>query len=339
LALVAESCKKGFADQIGLKKGEVDVWKKIEAEIIGPAKSRLKDEIRSVAKERSKELVIIMANAAVDCIGENFELVGTVGRTLFSFTRLCDSAAESLNKKINTAVQARLLESGFNDNLGAVAQRLITNALMALQYALGEINNATADSSKESVRVDPGKPVYGAGDIFNDALGTAMKGVVANMLKALTAKLEEKAATEVAEKGAKQAVKKALEKGAEEVGKQALKKSVVATGAKALGVITLVLIPFDIQKMADDFKKGRETLQAQVRARYDADRTLYELRIFDFVWARADDALNEVLRDVRTNRDNIKSVQENLVTRFQDAKESETQLQDLAERFKARVNE
>ena len=80
---------------------------------------------------------------------------------------------------------------------------------------------------------------------------------------------------------------------------QAGRAALGATAARAFGAVTLLLAPLEIGKLVDDFKKNRERLVESVRARYQADRHLYEQRLLDALRPAADDSFNEILLNAR----------------------------------------
>jgi hypothetical protein len=126
---------------------------------------------------------------------------------------------------------------------------------------------------------------------------------VSAVLKSVAKNLEKRAAAAAAKEAAGQATKQAATKAGEAAAKQAAQQGAGAAAARIAGIITLVLVPFDIAKLVKDFRKGRQNLSDTVRTRYQAERPTYDARIFDGLWPAADESLAVVLRDARATLD------------------------------------
>lgn len=335
IAGAAEAAEQVFLRRAESEKDEIAAWQKVERDVIGPPRTRLKDEIRKLSQERSKELVAVMGNSAADAIEENFGLAGTLGRSLVSWTGLCDSAADALNTRIADAVEFAVNNARFYERLDKAMQQLAKEHLLALQSDLERAWEHEGIGSAETVSVDPGRPAGGAGDVLGDALSGALKGVVSALLKSLAKNLEERAASAAAKEAAGQATKQA----GKEAAKQVAQKGAGAAAARVAGIVTLVLVPFDIAKLVKDFKKGRQNLAGAVRARYAADRPTYDARIFDGLWASADEALTAVLKDARSSLDRRRGAQAEHLAKAESAASSRRALADLARRLAERAGE
>ena len=333
MANVAEAAEQVFLGRGAAEKDQIAAWQKVEKEVIGPARSRFKDEVRKLAQERSKELVTVMGNSAADAIEENFGLMGTLGRSLVSWTGICDSAADALNKRIAEAVEAAVSNAMFYERLDKAIQQLAKEHLLALQSDLQRAWEQSGVGSAESVSVDPGRPAGGAGDVLGDALSGALKGVMSALLKSLAKNLEKRAAAAAAKEAAGQATKQA----GKEAAKQVAQKGAGAAAARVAGIVTLVLVPFDIAKLVKDFKKGRQNLAGAVRARYAADRPTYDARIFDGLWSNADEALSAVLKDARAGLDQRRGAHAKHLASAQTAANTRGALTDLAARLSERA--
>lgn len=354
MAKAAEAAEQAFLKQANIQKEQIIAWEKVEREIIGPARKIFKDEVRTLAEDRSKELVSLMGNSTAEAIEGNFKLLETLGRSLLSWTRLCDPAADALNKKIETAVDESIRKAQFYERLTNAMKSLTKERLEALVSDL--CSALKRDDSEISVQfpVDPGKPASGAGEILGEALSGAMKGVISAVLKAFANKLETQAAKKAAEEaakqaaiqgakkaateGAKQLTKQAAKKAAEEATKQAAKQGAGAAAARIASIITLVLIPFDITKLVTDFKQGRQTLAEVARARYQADRPSYDVRIFDSLWEIADETLSDILKGARANLGEQKESQTRLLDAAQNVASCRASLSELADRFQERIH-
>lgn len=353
IAKVAEASEQAFLQQANIQKEQIIAWQNVEKEIIGPARKIFKDEVRTLAEERSKELVSLMGNSTAEAIEGNFKLLETLGRSLLSFTGLCDPAADALNKKIEIAVDESIRKAQFYERLTNAMKSLTKERLEALVMDL--CSALEKDDSEISVKiaVDPGKPASGAGEILGEALSGAMKGVISAVLKAFANKLEAQAAKKAAEEaakqaaiqgakkaateGAKQLTKQAAKKAAEQATKQAAKQGAGVAAARIASIVTLVLIPFDVTKLVTDFKQGRQTLAEAARVRYQADRPSYDVRIFDSLWGIADETLSDILKSARASLGEQKESQTRILDAAQDVASCRASLCDLADRFQERI--
>jgi hypothetical protein len=304
VATAMVAVEHAFQKKANQENEQIAAWRKMESEIVGTVKAGLKNDLRTMAQERSRELVSTMGNSAADAIDLNFGLLETLGRSLASWTGVCDSAADALNSKIGAAVDAALERGRFHERLDDALQRLVNEHLVRLQ---GELRRASAPSdsggSATKVPIDAGRPAGAVHDVLGSALVGATKGVTSAVLKSLAKNIEKGAAAAAAKEAAAQSTKQAVTRAGEAAAKQAAQKGVGATAARIAGIITLVLIPFDLAKLVKDFRKGRQNLSEMVRARYQADRPTYDARIFDGLWPVADESLAAVLRDGRANLD------------------------------------
>jgi hypothetical protein len=333
MAKVAEASEQAILLQANIQKEEVIAWQKVEKEIIGPARKVFKDEVRTLAEERSKELVSLMGNSTAEAIEGNFKLLETLGRSLVSCTGFCDSAADALNKKIENAVDESIRKAQFYERLTNAMKILTTERLEALVIDLCSALEMGDSKISVKIPIDPGKPASGAGEILGEALSGAMKGVISAVLKAFANKLEARAAAEAAKEGAKQLTKQAAKKAAEEAAKQAAKQGAGAAAARIASIITLVLIPFDITKLVTDFKQGRQNLAEAARVRYQNDCPSYAARIFDSLWQIGDETLSDILKGARANLDERKESQTSLLDAAQHVASCHASLGELAERF------
>ncbi len=322
VASAAEAAEQIFLQQAETEKEQIAAWQKVERDVIGPSRSRFKDDVRALGQDRSKELVTVMGNSASDAIEENFGLLGTLGRSLVSWTGLCDSAADALHKKIGDAVDNAINRVRFYERLDEAMQRLTKEHLLGLEKDLHQAWKDSADGgSATAVPIDAGRPAGGAGDVLGDALSGALKPVISALLKALASKLEKRATT----------------KTGEVIANRAAQKGIVATGASIVGTITLVLVPLDVMKLVKDFKKGRQNLTEIVRARYQADRPIYDSRIFDGLWPTADEVLSTVLSQARASLDERKGTRARCLESAQRSASARQTLNDLAARLAERA--
>lgn len=337
VASAAEAAEQVYLQQVEAAKEQIAAWQRVERDVIRPSRSRFKEEVRALAQERSKELVSVMGNGAVDAIENNFGLLGTLGRSLVSWTGLCDSAADALNKKIGDAVDHAVGQARFYERLNEAMQHLTKEHLLGLEKDLEQAWQQAEDgSSAIAVHIEAGRPAGEAGYVLGDALSGALKGVVSALLKSLAKNLEERAAAAAAKEAAEQATKQAATKAGEMAAKQVAEKGAGAAAARIAGIITLVLVPFDIAKLVKDFKKGRQNLAETVRARYQADRPSYDLRIFDGLWPMADEALDTVLREARASLDERKGIRAMYLESAQKLASARQSLNDLAARLSER---
>jgi len=290
-----EYAERALQQKAKLEQAEIAAWRKVESEIVGPARAGMRVAVQKLAHERAGELVSIMGNSAADTITENFGLLDTLGRSLVSWTGVCDSAADALNSKIGIGIDAALEKADFHPRLQKAVQDLVHEHLMKLQLDLQRVSDAGTQGERR-VEVDPGRPAGSPTDVLGDALSGALKGVVSAVLKSVARNLEKRAAEEAAKAAGREATKRAAGK----AGEAAAKKAAGAGAARFAGVVTLVLVPFDIAKMVKDFRKGRDNLAETVKARYKSDRPTYGARIFDGMWPLAEEGLSVVLRDART---------------------------------------
>jgi hypothetical protein len=338
MANAAEAAEKAFMRQANVEKEQVIAWQKVEKEIIGPARNIFKDEVRTLAEERAKELVLLMGNSTAEAIKGNFKLLETLGRSLSAWTGLCDPAADALNKKIENAVDESIRKAQFNERLRSAMEILTKERLEALVSDLCSALEMGNSKISLEIPVDPGKPASGAGEIPAEALSGALKGVISAVLKAFANQLEAKAAAEAAKEGAKQLTKQAAKKAAEEAAKHAAKQGAGAAAARIASIITLVLIPFDVTKLLTDFKKGRDNLAEAARVRYQADRPSYDARIFDSLWRIADETLAGLLKGGRANLDARNEAQTCLLSEAQNAASCRASLSELADRFQESIH-
>jgi len=339
IALAAEAAEQVLLQQADTEKEQIVAWQKVEKDIIGPSRTRFKEDIRSLAQDRSKELVTVMGNSAADAVEDNFGLLGTLGRSLVSWTGVCDSAADALNKKIGDAVDDAIGRARFYERLDEAMQRLTKEHLLALEKDLKQASQVGDERGRSgaTVPVDPGRPAGGAGDVLGDALSGALKGAVSAILKSLAKNLEKRAAAAAAKEAAGQATKQAATKAGEAAAKQVAQKGAGAAAARIAGIVTLVLVPFDIAKLVKDFKKGRQNLAETVRTRYQADRPTYDARIFDGLWPTADEALSTVLSEARASLDERKGIRARYLESAQQASAVYQSLNDLAARLSERM--
>lgn len=338
IASAAEAAEQAFLQQADTEQEQIAAWQKVERDVIGPSMSRFKDDVRALAQERSKELVTVMGNSAVDAIESNFGLLSTLGRSLVSWTGLCDSAADALNKKIGDAVDDAINRARFYERLDEAMKRLTKEHLRGLEKDLKQASQDSADGrSATAVPVDPGRPAGGANYVLGDAFSGALKGVISALLKSLAKKLEEGAVAAAAKEAAEQATKQAATKAGEAAAKQATQKGAGAAAAKIAGIITLVLVPFDIAKLVKDFKKGRENLAETVRTRYQADRPSYDSRIFDGLWPTADEVFSTVLSEARASLDERRGIRARHLESAQRSASARQALNELAARLVERA--
>ena len=170
--------------------------------------------------------------------------------------------------------------------------------------------------------------------IEGNAMKEMGKGAVTQAAKEVT-----KGATkQVTKEAAKGATKQATKEAAKGAVKQAAKEGMGATIGRVLGVVTLVLVPFDIAKLVKDFGKSRQSLADTIRARYQADRPLYDVRIFDALWPTGELALSTVLQDARASLYSSKGEHAQLIHSAQEASALHRALHDLSGRLTERAN-
>jgi hypothetical protein len=252
---------------------------------------------------------------------------------------MCDSAGDALNARIGKAVDAAIDRAEFYKRLSDAMQRLTKEHLLALQRDLRRAwDFKQQPGASVKMPIDPGRPAGGSGDVLGNALSGAFKGVVSAILKSVASNLEKGAATAAAKELGGQAAKQAAKKAGQAAAKQAAQKGAGAAAAKVAGIVTLVLVPFDVAKLVKDFKKGRESLVETVRSRYQADRPIYDARVFDSVWPLADDALSAVLVDARAGLDESQGAKKQLLQSAQRGATLSQSLKDLAGEFMERAN-
>jgi hypothetical protein len=268
-------------------------------------------------------------------------LMNTVLRSLFSWTKICDSAADALNDNVNLSIETAIKNARFYERLNEAVQREIKAQLTSIQGHLQTFAEDVLGQSGQAMDIplDSGRPAGGATDILGDALVGALKPVMAALLKELAKQLEKKAAEVAAKDAVEAAGKAAIGQGAKSAMQEGGKLTVGAGLARAAGIVTLVLVPFDIAKLVKDFKKGRENLVETVRTRYQADRPTYEMRIFDTLWPLADEAVASLLVNARELLDSKKGEQGKWLSRVQEAESCLVSLADLGTSFSVRNRE
>jgi len=330
-AIEAACLEKARADQ-----QEVDAWANLQREVIGPARVRMLEAVRGLADERATEMVTVMGNAAAHAISEEFEILSTLFRYLGNKVWICDSPADALNAKINAQIEADLKDCGFQKRLSQAVQSLALEHLQQLGAAVGP-RGASTGPIQEGIAPERGESGQGMDSVLYGALAEVIKAVVAGLLKALAEKMEGKAAEKAASKIAEKAAFEVAEKAAEVAVKQAGKETLATMLTKTLGVVTLVLIPFDLAKLQRDFQKGKEDLTATVRGNYKADQPLYALRLFDTLWPKVEDLLQAVLKEAIEGVSWHKGQVESLLAQGQEAKGLQATLATLAEGFGERA--
>lgn len=311
-AATAEQLQRATAaaEQEFRRRGEEDqeqitAWERVKQEVIEPARGRLQHDLATLVGERSQELVNHMSSAAADAVQE-LTLSGSLGRLVAGWTPFVDKPAEALNKRIESEMGRLLERHSFYQRVDRAVEELVTNHLAVLQ---GELQLASISVSRggvvssQEVYVEPGRP----GGAANVLLSDSLKTVVTKVLQQLLTKVEERVAMAAASRAAAQAASQVAAQTAATAGgtagtaaaSQAGRAALGATAARAFGAVTLLLAPLEIGKLVDDFKKNRERLVESVRARYQADRHLYEQRLLDALRPAADDSFNEILLNAR----------------------------------------
>ncbi len=259
LAQLADKLEEWFLVQAQVKQEQIQAWRQIERQVIGPWRVHFKGEIRGLAAERARELAILLGDASADAIEENLGLVSSLLRSLFSWTGVCDSAEVVLRERLEQANLNAMEASRFLERLYDAMERLVKEHLQLLVSDLESVSAEqegfvpNGEFKVEAVRTNASSPL-------TEAMLAALKGVISASLKALSKNLT----------GA--AGKKA--------GGEVLKGGFL----KYAGVVTLVLVPFDLAKLVRDFNKKRDDLARLVQARYLAQQFSYEVRLFEDLW-------------------------------------------------------
>ncbi|WML26316.1 hypothetical protein [Neobacillus sp. OS1-33] len=280
-----------------IEQDNFEAWDQVERKIIRHAKDRLKTEIRGMSEKRSQELIQIMSNATTEILQNEFGLLSTLGRALVSWTTLCDSQAEALNKRINSNIEKRLENSRFYSRLLKDAESTLKDELKKLEIDLEdfykEINKSTELHTE--LEFKPGAPKQDYNSVLNETLAPIIKGIVSTILQQITKETSEKVAGDTG----KQITQKVIEKAAGEAVKETGKAGTASLLGKVAGVVTLILIPFDINKIISDFSKGKDGLIQSIESVYKMDQPLYEQRIYDDIWFQADSVIQNIIDNAK----------------------------------------
>ena len=283
--------------KLQIREEKIEEWNHVEREIIGPLRENLREKIRQLAGKRAEELVELMADAAEQAVEENFGLVGTLFRLLGGKIKLCDPVAAKLNATIEEAIEAEIAASQFMERLEKEVDRVTRDELLKLENQLQEAVRQSSEVQGEQIHVGAGATTANAEDISAGAIAAGAKGIIQAVLKTVAKKLE----------------KIAIQKAAQESGKTAGRVTAGAMATKAAGVITLVLVPFDLYKMVKEFKRGKTHLQKTIRSRYKANRAMYAVRITDSVMPGIDDLLDGLLENARNETFQHRSEKQSLL--------------------------
>jgi len=274
LARLADKLEEHFLLQARVKQEQIQAWRHLEREVIGPWRVRFKAEVRGLGAERARELAILLGDTSANAVEENLGLVTSLLRSVVSWTGACDSAEVALMKKIEEANQEALVSGRFLERLYEAMESLVREHLRILVYDMESI-----DASQEGIdphdefKVDSVRPV--AASPLTEALLEALKGVIAASLRSLSKNLS----------GA--AGKKA--------GGEVLKGGFL----KYAGIVTLVMVPFDLAKLVREFNKKRGDIAKMMRVRYLTLQFTYEVRLFEDLWSYGMQTLELALSQAR----------------------------------------
>lgn len=359
LASAAREAAQVFLDRADANAQEIEAWNLLEREIIGPFLQNLKNEVRELAHERSKELITIMSTSCAYAINENFKLHSSLGRSLLSWTGLCDSAADQLNNKTNEAIKDKIERDKFFERLNEALELLLKGQFLILKKEIDVLERP--EFIIERFNIDS-HCVPNTNEVIFETVLVALRAAIAEVSRKLSEILAEKASEKTVEETTKKAAEKIIQKGAEKAAQETAKettkragekaiqvagektvqitglKITAATVAKIASVISWVLVPFDIAKMFEDFQKNRSRLVEYIQALYEAERPSYELRLFDTLWPAVWEAFYAVLNQARAESAAQKENQAKFLGLAQRAKNLSKELTDIAQRMRERAD-
>ncbi|MER5465559.1 dynamin family protein [Streptomyces sp. NPDC002668] len=298
---------KGLADVLGTAKIEfrrraafsrayLDEWARLERDVIEPARTQMRDEIRTVAAERAPELTSLYGRASADTVLEHFTLVRTLVGEAANWAGAGESAAERLDQLIRSAIARAEEESSFWERVNVRGVSVADENLRRLQQDLRDVGQLAAPADGgggEGAAVPLGRPGADAQEAANAAaaiVGRAAAKAAAAAWGKLTA---QEAAKETAKEAAKEVVKQAS--------KESAKQTATAIVGTVLTVFFTALMAADFRKLVKDFGKDRDALAGKLRARYAAEEADFAGRIFDHLAAPAERRLEQALRGPRAS--------------------------------------
>jgi acyl carrier protein len=319
LARVADAAEETFARQAEFTEEELQSWRNVEEEIIGPFRERLHEKIRQIASRRAKDLVTLMADAAENAIEENFGLLSTLARSTGDAVGLVDnSTSEMLSREIEKAIDAELQRQKFDERLRKQAVRVTRAEMQELQSQLRRALDEETHFDTGGVSPDSTSAGVDADDVLADAVVAGSKGAVAALLKTVAKKLEQTATKEATEQATKSAAKSSLG----------------ASAAKVVGALSVILVPFDFQKMWSEFKSGKKHLKNSVRSKYEARKSVYARRLSDTLMPGVDDFIDTLLENARTRAGRSKQRKEDLNTKIAKSRNLSRRMRQCADEFK-----
>lgn len=339
LAKAADDVADRAATKARLSAGELAAWRKLEAQVLAPARAQLRQDVRALAAERAGEMVRIMGDAAADAVRENFGLAETLFRSLASYTPWCDSMGDKLTRVVGSRVQSALDASRFVERFCAAADNIVQEKL----ESLGRQLDTDGETRAGAVAIDG---VHVPADV-GQMMARPLKALAASLLKHATGKIEKElasraaqqasaqagraAATKAVQGAAKQAGNAAAKQAAEQAAKQSSQK--LAMAGTIIGVVGLILLPLDLSKMYSDFQRGRDHAAKEVRQRYVASRAVYEIRLFDEIWPQIDERIGKALAEARRSANEHGEESRRWEEVRSRALDAATALRELAESF------
>jgi hypothetical protein len=297
LTQASTEARAALEQRAGFRDAEAKAWNKFEKDVLEPVRGRLKADLRKFANERATILVGIMGRAAAAAVRDEFGLVQSLWRSALSWTGWCDSATDRLNAAIDERIQKELRETEFEEQLRSAGQLLVREHLERLE---SELRSASEDRvGAAGTNFATGVSASGTDGAVATALSAALKPVISAVLKQLAKVLEKQATGQAVKTAAKAAAREAAEGAAGAAAAGAARSAAGATAARVAGVVTLVLIPFDIAKLVKDFDRSRENLGKRLEAEYAASRNVNEVAIFDAWWRVAFDAITTLKTEAR----------------------------------------
>lgn len=297
LSRASKDAQAALEKRAEIREAEAKAWNKFERDVLEPARGHLKADLRKFANERATILVGIMGRAAAAAVRDEFGLVESLWRSAISWTGWCDSAADRLNTAIEKRIRQALRETQFEDQLRNAGQVLVREHLERLYSELRSVSEERVGAA--GPKFPTGVSASGTDGAVATAVSAALKPVIAAVLKQLAEVLEKKVAGEAVKAAGKAAARDAAAGAAGAAAAGAARSAAGATAARVAGVVTLVLIPFDIAKLVKDFDRNREKLAKRLEAEYAASRNVNELAIFDTWWQVAFDAIGTLKTEAR----------------------------------------
>ncbi|MFI0980862.1 dynamin family protein [Streptomyces sp. NPDC021093] len=295
LADVLEAAKSEFRRRAEFSRAYLLEWARLEREVIEPARTRMRDEIRAVAAERAQELAPLYGRASADTVSEHFTLVRTLVGAARNWAGTGESPADRLDRLIRSAIVRAEKEISFWERVNVGGTSVTDESLRRLQQDLrdvGQLATPADEGGGEAPAMPLGRPGADAQETMNTAV-TIAGTVAARAAVAAVGKL-------IAQQAAKDAAKETAKEAAKQASKEAA-KSVTAMLGAAVTVVLAALTAADFRKLGTDFREDRDALADKLRARYEAEEVAFNRQIFDHLWAPAERRLEAMLGGSRAS--------------------------------------